>query len=390
MNKVINKVSQRFTIAVLSIAFSTLAYWSFHGDTTMAVNAFTAVLIIACPCALALAIPFTFGNMMRLFGKEQLYLKNIDAIENMAKIKTIVFDKTGTITQNGNTLIQWIGNNLSSSEEELVFSGVNNSMHPLSRMLAESLKSDHTPLKLDSFKEVAGKGIEYTIGSVCIRVGALNWLGEHIDNEGALTSRVGVSIDGNFKGYYAIKKSYRERLGEVLSNLSEQFGIFLLSGDNEGERNVLSRYFTRNNAMHFNQSPEDKLQFISKLQNGGEKVLMIGDGLNDAGALKQADVGIAVSDDVYSFSPACDGIMSGSRWANLPSFLKLSKKALSIVHISFGISISYNIVGMYFAVQGLVTPLFAAVLMPLSSITVVSFTSIASRFVFSKSLKIKS
>ncbi len=158
----------------------------------------------------------------------------------------------------------------------------------------------------------------------------------------------------------------------------------MLSGDNEGEKYNLQKFFKDENELHFNQSPEDKLEFIKSQNQIGKKVLMVGDGLNDAGALKQSDVGIAVTEDISSFSPACDAILDASNLNLLPKFLEYSKSAIKIIYISFVISFLYNLIGLTFAIQGMLSPIIAAILMPLSSISVVLFATLSTNFVAKK------
>jgi Cu+-exporting ATPase len=117
------------------------------------------------------------------------------------------------------------------------------------------------------------------------------------------------------------------------------------------------------------------MAFVKKLKKEGKKVLMVGDGLNDAGALMQSDVGLTIADDIYSFSPACDGIIESSKFSMIDRFINYTQTSLNIVKISFVISFLYNVVGIYFAVQGTLSPLIAAILMPLSSISVVAFAT---------------
>jgi Cu+-exporting ATPase len=129
--------------------------------------------------------------------------------------------------------------------------------------------------------------------------------------------------------------------------------------------------------MHFSRSPQEKLDFIKSLQSGTHKVMMIGDGLNDSGALKQSDLGIAITDDVNSFSPGSDAILDGRSFGKLPAFLKFAKDTVKVIHASFLISLTYNLIGLSYAVTGRLSPLTAAILMPVSTVTIISFTSIA-------------
>ena len=132
--------------------------------------------------------------------------------------------------------------------------------------------------------------------------------------------------------------------------------------------------------MYFNQNPESKLEFVKGLQESGKKVMMVGDGLNDSGALKQSDVGIAVSENVNVFSPACDGILDAFQFKEIVSYLTLSRTAIRIIKWSFLLSLAYNVIGLSFAVTGHLMPVVAAILMPLSSISVVIFTTLATQF----------
>jgi Cu+-exporting ATPase len=188
-------------------------------------------------------------------------------------------------------------------------------------------------------------------------------------------SRIYISIDNEVLGSFAIRNSYRKNLQQIISALKTKFDLKILSGDNDSESPYLKSVFGDKTVMLFDQKPEDKLKAIKALQFNGKKVLMIGDGLNDAGALKQSDVGIAISDNTNTFSPACDAILSGKNFSLLNDLIMYCRKQKGIVFSSFVLSIIYNFVGLYFAVQGNLKPVIAAILMPVSSISIVLLTT---------------
>jgi Cu+-exporting ATPase len=160
-----------------------------------------------------------------------------------------------------------------------------------------------------------------------------------------------------------------------VSSLNSRFNLKILSGDNDSEKEHLKKVFGDGTEMLFDQTPEGKLEFIKDLQLKGKKVIMIGDGLNDAGALKQSDIGIAISDNTNTFSPACDAILSGNNFKILNSLILFCRKQKQIIFSSFVLSILYNFVGLYFAVQGDLKPVIAAILMPVSSLSIVLLTT---------------
>ena len=372
-----NQVSKRFTITILSIAIIATVYWLYK-DSSLALNVFTAVLIIACPCALALSAPFTFGNLLRILGKRKFYLKNASALEQLAHVDTIIFDKTGTITTSKSNTITYEGVELTQEEQEMLKSTLRGSNHPLSRALYNLLKQNDI-LTLDSFEEHFGKGIEATHDQKQIKVGSASFVGNN-KTEKSLNTSVHISSDNIYKGKFVFKNNYREGLVPLFKNLSSQYNLVILSGDNAGEKESLQEILPKHTSFYFNQKPEDKLDFIKSLQEDGEKVLMIGDGLNDAGALAQSNVGIAISENINVFSPACDAILDATMFTELWDFMRASKSAINIIKLSFVLSFLYNILGLYFAVTGQLEPVVAAILMPLSSISIVIFATVSTNF----------
>ena len=371
-----DSISKQFTFTVLIIAFLSGVYWYFK-DETMVANVVTAVLIVACPCALALSAPFALGNMLRILGKRKLYLKNTDVIENLARIDTIIFDKTGTITTN-NAKITYDGKPLSSQEKTRIASVLRNSNHPLSRKIYNSLNSIHLE-DVILFEEIIGKGVQGIVNDQFIKIGSSTFVGA--SEPISLQTKVYISIDDEVKGKFIFKNSYRQQIDIIFKKLNENYHLGILSGDNEGEKSKLQDLLPKRTNLAFDQAPQDKLNYIQELQGTGANVLMIGDGLNDAGALKQSDVGLVMAEDINVFSPASDGIIDASKFSEINNLLKLSKKTLRIIKISFVISLLYNVIGMYFAINGLLSPIIAAILMPLSSITIVIYVTIATNFV---------
>ncbi|PHS68421.1 MAG: heavy metal translocating P-type ATPase [Flavobacterium sp.] len=374
----IDRISQRFTIVVLLIAFFSTAFWLYY-DPSKALNVFTAVLIIACPCAIALASPFTLGNMLRIFGQQKFYLKNANVIERMANISTIIFDKTGTITSNKKAKITYDGRDLSKEELVLLYNILRASNHPLSRQLYDSL-SEEKIIKFDSFEEITGKGIKATFNEKKIKVGSASFVNYKEDINTFQTS-VYLQIEEEYIGKYIFQNTYRKGLDAVFESLGKHSKLAILSGDNKGEKIRLEKLLPKETTLLFQQNPQQKLEFVKQLQQKGERVMMIGDGLNDAGALVQSDVGIVISENINVFSPACDGILDATQFSEIPNYVSVSKKSVKIIKWSFVFSFLYNITGLYFAISGNLMPVIAAILMPLSSISIVVFTTIATTFV---------
>jgi P-type Cu+ transporter len=239
---------------------------------------------------------------------------------------------------------------------------------------------DHTEkMVIDSYSEINGKGLSGIIGNTSIKIGSasfINYLPKEAIGE-ILSTRVYVSINGVVLGYFELNHSYRKGLSEVLQSLGRKRKLSLLSGDNNSERNRLEGFFPKDTQMLFEMSPSEKMLYIHQLKESGDKVGMIGDGLNDAGALKVADIGISVTENTAHFSPGSDVIMDASVFHKLAKFFKYAQNTLTIIKTSFVISLIYNVVGLSFAIQGLLSPVMAAILMPISSISVIVFTTLS-------------
>ncbi len=369
----IHLISKYFTYIVFAIAAITFAVWYPHSPAK-GLDAVTAILIIACPCALLLSATYTNGNVLRILARNHFYLKNASVIETLAKARHLVFDKTGTITRSRLKEVVFNGF-LSDEEEEMVVSVAAQSGHPLSRSIAQAIPCSET-YNFDHYREITGEGIEATVQQgPRITMGSRVFV-EGVGETGPADSRVWVAINGQVKGYYSFKTEYREHLKETLDELHKGGNsLAMISGDHETETERLTELFGHEATLKFKQSPEEKLQYIAQLQSQHNKVVMIGDGLNDAGALRQSDVGIAVSDDANNFSPACDAILKAQYFNTLPQLLHFTRDAQAVIMGSFILSIVYNVIGLWFATQAELRPVIAAILMPASSISIILFTT---------------
>lgn len=377
LNKLTNDISRYFVIIILFIAAASGIYWYFN-DSNQVLQVVTAILIITCPCALALSSPFILGNVMRIFGEKKFYIKSTAAIESLAKINDVVFDKTGTITESQSSGVNYSGEKLTEEERNMIKSVLKNSNHPLSRILYDKFNLSQF-LPVTSYEEISGKGQLAFINGNEIKIGSQFFVGANDDKQINKT-RVYISINEIIKGKFEFKNQYRKGLKEMISKLNG-YRISILSGDNDSEKDNLRNIFPVSTEILFNQSPEEKLEFIRNWQNKNHKVLMFGDGLNDAGAIKQSDVGIVLSEDVNNFSPSCDAILDAESFSSFPSFLKFSKIAVKLIWAAFTISFLYNVIGLAFAITGNLQPVVAAILMPISSISVVIFATLSTRLV---------
>ena len=365
--------SRYFSIVLLLVASAAGIFWLFS-DPSKALPSFTAVLIIACPCALALSSPFTLAAVLSIFDRNKFYLKNTSVIEELARIDTFVFDKTGTITNPEAADLHFQGT-ITADQKQLVADLARNSGHPLSR---ELVKWIDMPVKYGvmSYKEMVGRGISGLVNGHEVRLGNATFLGiEHLQESSAVL----VMLDGIFLGTFKAAQQWRPGFKGLIQKMGNQADLHLLSGDRDHDRQSLIPFFPRVQQMHFQQSPQNKLDYITNLQHFGNKVLMFGDGLNDAGALRQSDLGVAVTDNINNFTPGCDAILDGASFAKIPQFIQQAKDAVKVIHFSFVISLIYNFLGLFFAVQGILSPLIAAILMPVSTVTIILFTSISAR-----------
>ena len=381
----VHLISRYFTLIVLVIASLAGLYWHFH-DPARIWNAVTAVLIIACPCALLLSSSFTNGNILRILGKHHFYLRNAQTIENIARINHVVFDKTGTLTSGDKPEIVYVGSELSQRQKNVLAALAAQSNHPLSIALASFLPRDRQ-IHVEQFRETEGRGITGCIAGERVALGSKEFIAGSFDALDAGTS-IYISWNGNQLGSFLFRNHYRHNIESLIHWLRPRYRLSVLSGDNPAEKRNLISLFGNKAALLFRQSPQDKVEYIHKMQEFGDRVAMIGDGLNDAIALRASQVGIAVTEDINNFTPASDAIVEAGQLSLLPAFFRLCRANRKIILASFVLSILYNLVGLFFAVQGTLFPIIAAILMPLSSLSILLVT-FGSSTLFARWLKLE-
>lgn len=364
-------IGKYFTYAVLLIGFAAGAFWWSKGMHQLMWNAFTTVLIVACPCALLLSSNYTRGNILRILGINKLYLRGHNVIDKICSIDTIVFDKTGTLTQSDKSIITYQGKMMDDELKNALASLLKQSQHPVAKSVYHFLDRDDIA-QPESFKETEGAGIECWINDHHIKAGNAQYVGIEKSNA-TKGAELHISIDNTYYGVFIISNAYRTGITSLIKNLQHKYAVSVLSGDNDSEYENLSVMLGNSKDLFFNKKPIEKLEHIKALQQN-QKTLMIGDGLNDAGALKQSNVGISVSDGNGFFTPASDGIVDAKSLPILDKLLAFASGSRKIILFSFIVSVAYNLIGLWFAVQGTLSPVIAAILMPCSSVTIIFLT----------------
>lgn len=366
----VHAVSRYFTVVLFTLTAIAGIYWFMH-DAEKVWPAVTAALIVACPCALLLSHTFTNGHVISLFDQAGCYVRDAGVVEALMRVNHIVFDKTGTLTDSQKMEVNYSGQPVTAEWRTALASLAASSGHPLSRAVLRYLHVK--PLPVQHMKEHPGRGVEAWINEHHIKLGSLGFTGGHADRLLPATV-VAWSLDGVQQGIFMLRQHYRSGLRGMMKKLTGRFKISVLSGDNDSEAQHIRQLVGKPDDIRFEQSPSDKLAYIEQLKINGNNVLMVGDGLNDAGALKAAHVGIAVTDNINQFSPGCDVIMEAGRISQLHQYLRLARRAKQVVVVAFIISLIYNVIGLTYAFQAALHPMIAAILMPSSTISIIFIT----------------
>jgi P-type Cu+ transporter len=353
--------------AVLLAVAGALAWWP---DVAMALQVATAVLIIACPCALTLAAPIALGTAMGRLGTRGCYLKHPAVVLDLGRINAIAFDKTGTLTSaSGDVQVRTAG--LTAEDWCKVQRLAGESVHPISRAISGR---GELVGQVSDVREAPGCGLTGCVDGTRVVIGRASFVAtEAARLLPAGDDRTWAVVGDRAPGWISVEIEARPGITDAIRRLASRYRVWLLSGDAAHERSRWERLFGRQ--LRFRLSPEAKLAALSEHQAAATRVLMVGDGLNDAAALAGADVGLAVSDDTACLVPACDGVVRGERLQYLPEFLGYARLARRVIALCFVVSIVYNVLGLGLALAGRLTPLATAILMPLSSMTVIGLAA---------------
>jgi len=346
-------------------ALAFLGWFIYSGDLRVALNIAAAVLIITCPCALGLAVPaVTTAASGRLFRRGML-IKHETALERLAEVDTVVFDKTGTLTQGDPKPENFDA--LPRQEAVVAMALAGGSSHPLARaILAQARREGLPPAELSDLREVPGYGIEARYEGERVQLGRAGWVGAEPGARMATWLRRGARPPVEITFEDALREGAEETVAALIAAGKR---VVLMSGDSA---DVVERFAARLGIGHWaaEMRPEDKVTRIEAMAGDGARVLMVGDGLNDTGALRAAHVSISPATALDAARVASDIVLLGRGLDPVAGALTTAGAATRRIRENFTIATIYNIIAVPLAVAGLATPLIAALAMSASSITV--------------------
>ena len=386
-----DKIMPWFVTATLTLAVFSFVFWLWQADLPFAIMTATAVLIITCPCAFGLATPMAIAVASGVSARHGILVKNGAVLEVLRDVDHFVFDKTGTLTKGQLAMVGdlWHEEVPVMETHRVVASIEHLSEHSLGYGLVSSLQKRYNWsakdfLPVEAFKTVAGKGVQAKVGDQVWRIGTAKWLFDegfavpdllrNRAEEEARNARTAVWVANSQQilGVIFLEDELREDAVELMRSLRDQGKqITLLSGDLQVVANAVAERLGEINVIA-EVMPQDKNEVIAKMQQSGSKVAMVGDGVNDAPALVRADVGIALGSGTDVSMESADIILMNNQLISVDTAVQLSERTLRTVKQNIASSIAYNIIMVPLAMSGVLTPLIAAITMPLSSLVVIA------------------
>lgn len=366
-----DRMARRYSPSVHILALASFIGWLIHtgGDVRLAVNVAAAVLIITCPCALALAVPSVVTAASGRLFRKGLLIKNGTALERLAEVDTVVFDKTGTLTMGAPEPA-----NLADQPAEalaVVAALARISSHPLSRSLSAAISDmGIAPATVADVTERAGYGIEGTWNGQTVRLGRTDWVREGSTQTTGTDTATSLAIGSAPIRTFTFTDRLRPGAAQAITALrAAGLDVLLLSGDAEGPVAQLAQTLSITD-WRSGMLPAEKAAIVSALNASGHRALMVGDGLNDTVALASAHVSISPASALDAARVASDIVLLGQDLAPIADALRIARQARRRIKQNFALSLAYNAVAVPVALVGLATPLIAALAMSTSSLTV--------------------
>lgn len=368
-----NQLSRYFSVSILSVALMTFLGWYFLGESVEEYGVFEralviaiSVIVIACPCALALATPIASLVGISWLAKRGLLFKEAKFIETFAKADTIIFDKTGTITTGKLKVIDFVKNSISDEELNILYSLSDSSNHPVSIAVKNYLQKNFSHLEqvdLENITQIPAQGIQAKYQGKEIFGGRMT------DQSDYTTYHF--SIDGKSVGYFTLEDTLKENAKETMKYLQKHnINLVVCSGDNQ---NVVAKVAKEVgiDSYHYNMTPIEKSQYIDQLRQEGHTVIMVGDGINDSLALSRADIAIAMGNGADIALAVSDVVVLNDKIEAIKESVHISKRTFAFIKQNLALSLIYNVITIPIAIAGYVIPLVAALSMSLSSLLVV-------------------
>jgi len=375
IEQIANRLSEYFSSTILMLSLITFIVWWFwpHSfETAFMVG--ISVIVIACPCALALATPVATLVGLSLGAKKGILFKEAAQLETMAKVDTLVLDKTGTITVGKPEVIK--ENIFEEFNIELLYSLVKSSKHPVSHGIYEYINSKIENLNIiafDEFKQIPAQGISAVLNSTEIFGGNYKLMTENgiIVEYSSNNTLFYFAVDKKVVAIYELNDKIKDGAKELVGSLrSRGIETIMLTGDNEQAAFRVAKEINLER-VYSEQTPEDKAAFVSNLHEENRTVVMVGDGVNDVLALARADIGIVMGSGSDIAVDVSDVVLLNDSLTSLEDSFKISRTTYGLIKQNLGISLVYNAITIPLAMAGYVIPLVAAISMSVSSLLVV-------------------
>ncbi len=405
IQRLADRISAVFVPAVVSIAIATFAIWMIvpaSPSLTSALTAAVAVLIIACPCAMGLAVPTAVMVASGRGASAGVLIKGGEPLERLAEIDTVVFDKTGTLTRGAPQVVDtWVAPGQDRNAVLGLLATVESrSEHPLARAIADKFRGDSERARpmhvVGEFAAIAGRGVTATVNGRRVAIGTQRWLEE----EGVTTTAVAgtvaewssaaktvvlAAVDDHLVAAFAIADTIRDESAAVVRALQRRgIRVVMLSGDRKATADAVARQLGIDEVIA-DVLPDGKVDAIKSLQRSGHRLAMVGDGLNDAPALAQADIGIAMASGTDIAAEAASVTLMRSNLTGVDQAIVLARKTMKTMKQNLFWAFIYNVVGIPIA-AGVLYPAFGILLSPILASAAMAFSSVS---VVSNSLRLR-